>query len=249
MQVVSYGGGKQTQVMGRMMLSGELPRADLVIFADTQRERAKTYEIIAREFALLNAAGIEAITVTGGDLGSHGGKMLPLFTIHNKTGKLGRLRTICSSRFKTEVVARELRRRGYGPKNKVETWLGLTTDEVHRVKPNDRVKWMTNRWPFLEMGMSRANCETYLERLGVESSKSACYFCPNASQRSALAALSAEDQAKAIVFDESLRHMRPGYESFVHASRRPLRDVLADDALFVDLLDYEQDECEGVCFV
>lgn len=219
------------------------------MFADTQRERVKTYRVIEREFALLNEHGIEAITVTGGDLGSHGGKMLPLFTIHNKTGKLGRLRTICSSRFKTEVVARELRRRGYGPKNKVETWLGLTTDEVHRVKPNARVKWMTNRWPFLEMGMSRANCETYLDRLGVESVKSACYFCPNASQRSSLAALEPEDQANAIAFDETVRNVRPGYQSFIHSSRRPLREVLADDALFVDLLDYEQDECEGVCFV
>jgi hypothetical protein len=248
MKVLSYGGGIQTVVMGRMVLAGEMDRPDLVIFADTQRERAKTYEVIAREFALLNAAGIEAVTVTGGDLGSHGGKMLPLFTVHKETGERGRLRTICSSRFKTEVVARELRRRGFGPKNPVETWLGITTDEIIRVKPNVRVTWMHNRWPFIERDISRGACEAYLNNLGLERVKSACYFCPNASQRAALAALEPGDLARAIAFDESLRNVRPGYESFVHGSCRPLSEVVADDRLQISLLDYEQDECSGSCF-
>jgi hypothetical protein len=243
-KVLSYGGGKQTQVLGRMVIAGEFERPDLAIFSDTQRERAKTYEIIEREFALLNAAGIEAVTVTGGDLGSYGGKMLPLFTVRKKDGHRGRLRTICSSRFKTAIINRELRRRGA---KKAEIWLGLTTDEVHRVKPNPR-QWLTNRWPFLEKEMSRADCEAYIERLGIESSKSACYFCPNASQRSALAALSPEDQRRAVEFDEGLRGIRPGYDSYIHNSFRPLVEVLADDKLQISLLDYEQDECEGACF-
>lgn len=247
MKVLSYGGGVQTLALGRMILNGLFERPDLVVFADTQRERGKTYQAIQREFALFNSYGIEAVIVTGGDLGSYGGKMLPLYTIKNDTGERGRLRTVCSPRFKTEVINRELRRRGA---KKAEVWLGLSVDEVHRLKPNPR-KWLTNRWPLIEMQMRRGDCEEYLKKLDIEPVKSACVFCPNASSKSALAALEPHELQYAITFDETVRNLRPGYKSYVHASCKPLATVVAENAHNIDLFDYDpkQDECSGVCFV
>jgi hypothetical protein len=243
--VLSYGGGVQTVAMGRMIIAGELPPPDLIVFADTMNERRKTYEAIEREYAAITASGlVECVRVSGGNLKDHGGKMLPVYNVNISTGELGRWNTVCSERFKTRIVNRELRRRGW---KRAEVWLGLSLDEVRRVKPNPR-KWLTNRWPLIELNMRRADCENVLRRYELPIVKSACKFCPNACGPAALASLEPDELAETIAFDAAIRNVRPGYLSYIHDSHRPLSEVVADDSLQTNLFDREEDECGGVCF-
>ncbi len=39
----------------------------------------------------------------------------------------------------------------------VELWLGISTDEAVRMK-DSRDRWVTNRYPLIETGMSRQDC-------------------------------------------------------------------------------------------
>ena len=39
----------------------------------------------------------------------------------------------------------------------VELWLGISTDEAIRMKPS-RDRWIQNRYPLIEAGMSRRDC-------------------------------------------------------------------------------------------
>lgn len=248
--VLSYGGGTQTLAMGRMVLSGDLERPDLVAFADTQREREATYAAVRREFGLLEAAGIPTVIVTGGDLAERGLRgelpLTPLYTINLVTGKEGRMNSICSERFKTRIVRRELRRRGL---RTASIWLGLSTDEIGRVKPS-KVKCWVNRWPLIEKDLRRADCESYLERIGAPKPvKSACIMCPHRRVRSFLR-MTEEERDFAIQYDEAIRHSRPGFVCFVSDQRRPLREVLAAASRQISLLelDEEDSECSGTCF-
>ena len=51
----------------------------------------------------------------------------------------------------------EGRRRVWSYAEAVELWLGISTDEAIRIK-DSQDRWMTNRYPLIEAGMSRRDC-------------------------------------------------------------------------------------------
>ena len=58
----------------------------------------------------------------------------------------------------------------------VECW--ITTDEAVRMKDSD-VEWVRNRWPLVELNMSRFDCIEWLQRNGYPvPPKSSCLGCP-----------------------------------------------------------------------
>jgi hypothetical protein len=242
MKVLSYGGGVQTVTLLRLAIEGRLERPDLVIFADTQREPEGVYATVDRERAVCEAAGIPFREVSHGDLGDwrrNGSIHVPIFT---KPGD-GQLMRTCTDRFKIQPIRKYLR--SVGAKD-VEMWLGMTVDEIQRVKPS-RVGWIKNRYPFIEMEWTRGDCEAYLNRHWIAVAKSACYFCPMRSDAS-WRAMEPPDLARAVEYDESIRDARPRFKSYVNRHRVPL----ADRPFAIDgpgLFDAEDDECEGFCFV
>ena len=42
-------------------------------------------------------------------------------------------------------------------KHRVEQWMGISTDEALRMRDSPQ-KWILNRYPLIEMGMSRSDC-------------------------------------------------------------------------------------------
>ena len=73
---------------------------------------------------------------------------------------------------------------GYKPRQKmkknqwVEVWIGISMDEVVRMKPS-RFWWQENRWPLLEKKMTRQHCLDWYEGKGFNVPvKSACIGCP-----------------------------------------------------------------------
>lgn len=237
-KVLSFGGGVQTTALLRMCLAGDFERPDHVIFADTQDEPRAVYEAVAREEALCEAAGIAFHIVTAGRLSDalkNGQVFIPAFTSDG-----GQLLRQCTHRFKMIPIRRFMRSIGL---TEVEIWIGMSTDEIQRVKPSGLL-WITNRHPLVELDMRRSDCEALLLRAGLPIVKSACTFCPLHGRASwDIVRRDPDDWDAAVAYDHALRDARPGLKTYVHPARVPLPEAVADAA--PTLFD---DECEGVCF-
>ena len=242
--MISLGWGVQSFTLAAMSALGEIEPA-IAIHSDTQREREETLSFAARWSDWLEARGVKVITVTAGE-GAHrlypesGSVFMPAFTSDG-----GQLRRQCTSRWKIDPFMKAVRRiAGDEP---VSVWLGISWDEMHRANPA-REAGMTNRWPLIEKRMTRAGCEEWLKRNGLEVPvKSACWSCPLHSTQS-WRNLSPADREKAIALDKQLRTARPNMETFLSAKRVPLTQVYAGIEAQTDM--FEDDSCEsGHCFV
>ena len=244
-KVQSFGGGVQSVAMLRMAIAGEIERPDLVIFADTMAEPEAVYDVVDREANFAYENGLAFRVVTFDNLAAPTSKdavYTPLFTSGKGDGQL--LRS-CTDRFKITPIRQYLRNQGV---KKAELWLGMTTDEIERVRPSPR-KWITHRYPLIEKNLRRSDCEAYLARLGLSVTKSACVFCPYRSDAAWLQIkANPNDWAYAIAYDERIRHKRAseGLLCFVHSSRRPLSEVVLKNDGAPSLF---QEECMGVCNV
>jgi hypothetical protein len=252
-RVQAFGGGVQSVTLLRMILAGEVDQVDAVVFADTQAEPQHVYEVVEREKALCDAAGIPFYIVTHGNLATDWQKRsptrtkasfhVPLFTKPLEGGRAGMLMRSCTGVYKIDVIAKLLRNLGW-KKEGVELFMGISTDEIRRVKPSLK-SYITNRYPLIEADMRRGDCHAYLARLGISAAKSACVFCPYRSAASWRAVKdNPSDWTAAVEYDRGIRDARPGYQLFVHVSCTPLESAVMDDepSLF-------DDECAGVCGV
>lgn len=265
LRVVSFGAGVQSTVMLLMAAKGEItPRPDLAIFADTQFEPPEIYEHLdwcKTELKRLTNNQVKLEITTAGDLRRNEEQGLnvlgqayntiPFFT---DTG-LGRRQ--CTTDYKIRPIRRLVRKKlGILPKKKVpkdvivEQWIGISTDELERVKES-RDKWTVNRFPLIELGMSRGSClewfnKNYPDRPLV---KSACIACPyhNNSMWRDMKKNQPEIWEEACKFDETIRNVASNNkEQFVHSSATPLRTADLGDEKTMDLF---LGECDGMCGV
>ncbi len=256
MIVQSMGMGVQSVTIAAMACLGDLPMPDLAIFADPQWESQATYRY-AQTFTLwAKERGLKIITVTKGNLradavGSRNrSASLPLHTLLN--GERGMLRRQCTNEYKIQPVIQATRRflkvgKGERVKQGVTMWLGISLDEVERMKES-RLKWITHAWPLIEKKMRRGDCLAYLKAHGIPApEKSACIGCPfhGDSYWRSLKKNSPEEFESACNFDDIMRTRKASVKSpvFLHPSLKPLRDI--------DFTDNQGDmfanECEGHC--
>ena len=111
-----------------------------------------------------------------------------------------------------------------------EQWIGFSTDEVGRVRDRLDVNYSRPRYPLLELGMSRKDCQRWLTSTGWgHTAKSACIGCPfhgNAQWRD-LRDNHPGEWADAVDFDRRIRKGGASAnpldgEAFLHRSRVPL---------------------------
>lgn len=157
---------------------------------------------------------------------------LPLFGSRG-----GRASQTCTSKYKIQAIRQELRRRGA---KTATCYLGLTKDEVHRMKTTDR-KWSQNSYPLIEMRpMGRPEIEAELARLGVPwIVRSQCDICPHKNLfRWRM------NRPETILAAAEFERRFAGYY-FLTKKRIPLLDALAAGGLGVE----EPDSCDsGYCF-
>lgn len=274
---ISLGAGVQSSTMLLMAARGEfdgkIPK--LAIFADTGWEPPAVYEHLdwlTEEVADV----IPVIRVSEGNLRDDlfealdSGRKWPGVPVHivgdRGVGMLGRQ---CTRAYKLDPIRHELGRRGYGPKNRVEAWQGISVDEVQRMKPS-RTKWQVSRFPLIERRLSRHDCLRWFKSNypGRELTKSACVGCPY-HNTAGWQAIKRDPAlwADAVEVDETMRahgiqSLEGETETFLHYSRRPLTEVDLStpeergqlnlvDAADEAALDPEGfgDECEGMCGV
>ena len=91
----------------------------------------------------------------------------------------------CTDNYKIRPIRRRIRDLlGLRPRQRVpvgttvELWLGISTDEAIRMK-DSRDRWMANRYPLIEAGMSRRDCLDWWEaRYDRPLERSACVAWP-----------------------------------------------------------------------
>lgn len=195
LRVASLGAGVQSTTMLLMAAHGLIkPMPDLAIFADLHAETAATYDHL-RWLSSGNVLPFPVKTIDGGDLGGdllaahdrtrdRGFAFIPAFLDDGPSQPMGRGARQCTSRYKIETIEQELRELlGYSafkniPPNSIEVWIGISSDEIYRVKPATRA-WQTNRWPLIEQRMSRTDCIAWLRRHDYPVPvRSSCAFCP-----------------------------------------------------------------------
>lgn len=227
-QILSYGGGVQTAGMIAAILLDKLPRPDMLVIADTAREKSSTWDYLAevidpaleRENMTVEIASHDLSTV---DLYAHNDDLLiPVYTRDESMGTVGKLPTFCSNEWKQRVIMRWARAQGV---EQCDIWIGFSTDEAGRAKPSG-VKWFARRFPLLELGMSRADCRVLIEEMGWPMPyKSACKMCPNMNDAEWVEMRDnyPNDFAAAIVLEDEIREWDENV--YLHSSAVPLREV------------------------
>lgn len=260
---ISLGAGVQSTTLLLMAAKGELgddpPR--YAIFADTGWEPRHVYEHLDWLEEEAAKYGVTVIRAAKGNLkedflyGMETGKRaasIP-FYVKNPEGKReGMLWRQCTKEYKIDVVRKEIRRLlGYKPrqriKEQVELWMGISTDEIQRVKPS-QVKFIVNKYPLIDIGFSRQDCIDWMKKHGYpEPPKSSCIGCPyhddaywlNMKQKYP------EEFTEAVEYDRSIRnHPKVNGELYLHRSCVPLDQVEFDPG---EKIDYFTNECEGMC--
>lgn len=259
MRVISLGAGVQSTAMLLMSLEGDLERADCAIFADTGWEPRAVYEHLAWLESYAKKRGFPVYRASAGNIREdvvraargHGGRFasIPLY-VKSPTGQgEGTLRRQCTKEYKIYPIRRKIKEL-FGPQVRAELWLGITLDEIERMKPAD-VKWLTNRWPLIERRYTRQDCLRWLEANGFPlPPKSSCIGCPyhdNGYWRR-LRDESPSEWADAVEFDRLIRRLpRIKGEAFLHRSLVPLDQVDLSTEEGHGQLSLWSAECEGMC--
>lgn len=130
------------------------------------------------------------------------------------------------------------------PKTPVAMWLGISIDEVGRMKES-WVKSIENIYPLIELGLSRQDCYQILNQYGYKTVKSACYMCPYQVKRWH----ENPELEKAIAYEKEMQENNPYREiPFLHPICEPLEKAVIKQKAQGNLFTFD-DECDGVCGV
>lgn len=254
MEVLSLGAGVQSTTLLLLSIDGHLPPLDHAIFADTGWEPAAVYEHLARLEPVLDAASIQLHRATAGNLRDDTLAVdarfasIPVY-LAGDSGSRGMARRQCTNEYKLTPIkrcVRELLGATRHPNGRVDrvardgrfvtNWVGISTDEIGRVRPSD-VSYMRRRDPLIELDLSRTDCLAYLaDRWPHPVPRSACIGCPFHSNRvwREMRDERPAEFADAVDFDRQLRDgggrlaTAMNGDAYLHADRVPLDEVDVD---------------------
>lgn len=248
MIALSLGAGVQSTTLALLAVEGVLPKPDVAIFADTGWEPAAVYTHLDRLETVMAEAGIPLHRVSNGNIRDYGGGDLekhyaavPYFVL-DTDGSHGMGPRQCTQNYKIDPIKRKIRellgakppKFRSVPRGRVcESWIGFSTDEIHRANSHKDagggVRYQTVRYPLLELGMSRKDCQRWLAARDWTTEKSACIGCPyhGNKQWRELRDGRPEEWADAVAFDAQIRKggskgVPLRGEAFLHRSRVPL---------------------------
>lgn len=269
---LSLGAGVQSTVMLLMADQGVLsPRPEGAIFADTQWEPRAVYDHLdwlEAEVSIpvhrVTAGNLRAAALAGTDARGNRRRDGQGFVVIPPYSKGGMARRQCTADYKIRPIEKKVRRlcgvefRKRFPKGVgVVQWLGITTDELSRVR-EPRAKWQRFRYPLIEANMTRDDCLAWFEERyeGRSLVKSACIGCPFHGRKEWLEIQKdPESWADAVDFDRRIRNVGR-QENYIHRSGKPLEEVNLEreDQSMISLFEAAgystwEDECEGMCGV
>ena len=252
--VLSLGAGVQSSALLLMAERGIVPRPDFAVFADTGAEPKQVYrwlDYIETKVTIPIHRTMWRNLYDDTIANWNNFLMIPAFI--DRDGKKGLGKRQCTNKYKIEQIYREVRKQlGYAPrkhtKHKVTMQMGISVDEASRMKPS-RIKWVTNSFPLIDLGLSRADCKKFVVGvLGKAPPRSACTFCPYRSNEEWINMKKTDPAswAQAIEVDEAIRNAKEKNGTmYLHRSCQPLSGA--------DLTDKQpalwDEECAGICGV
>tara|TARA_R100000231_G_scaffold102375_1_gene76081 strand:- start:76 stop:906 length:831 start_codon:yes stop_codon:yes gene_type:complete len=272
-RVLSLGAGVQSSTLALMIHKGEIPMVDCAIFADTQAEPPKVYEwlkfikkTVSYPVHIVTWRNLEQ-DVLDASKGEYQAFTIPFYTKNKDTGQKGMLMRQCTADYKIKPVTKKIRELlGYKKgervdlkKVKVEMLMGISTDEIRRMRMN-RLRYIDNQYPLInDFGMSRQDCIAWMKDKNYPMpTKSACYFCPFHSQ-STWKDIKENDPElfkQAVEMDKKIRNQEKYKiknkfkdDLYLHRSCEPLDKALEDDGQ-LDMFEKFNSICdEGMCGV
>lgn len=195
MRVISYGGGVQSTALVVLAATGNLDVTDALFcnvgddseapatiryVHDVVMPWASERGVTVHELHKVNRTG-ERETLYGRLMSADRSVDIP---VRMPNGAPGNRK--CTHDFKMAVAAKWLRENGATPDNPCEVMIGFSTDEIRRVRNGPPpYKYERLVYPLLDMGLSRSGCQEVIRSAGLPvPPKSACYFCPFATNRS-----------------------------------------------------------------
>jgi len=268
--ILSLGAGVQSSTLALMAAKGLVsPMPVAAIFADVKAEPESVYTWLAwlekqLPFPVHRATwrkglAVESLKIktTKKDGRQYWNSKIPFFTL-SATGSKGMLKRKCTVDFKIDPLMREAKKiigiKRASPFVSLVSWIGISIDELSRMKASP-FKYAANRWPLLELGMSRRDCLEWMKDNGFpKPPRSACYFCPYHSnvEWQRLKTEEPKEFAKAVKFEKASQRAKEKDEwmndtPFLHSSCKPLDEI--------DFTNPDPDqekfgfinECEGMC--
>jgi hypothetical protein len=269
--ILSLGAGVQSSTLALMAAKGLVsPLPDAAIFADTQAEPPSVYlwlDWLEKQLPFPVYRVTEAKRLDEEELvvrrSKKSGKLyrrslIPAFGRNLLTEKkAGIFPRKCTRDFKLTPIFRKAKELGGVPRQKrsgiyVSQWIGISTDEAHRMKPSGEA-WAENRWPLIELGMSREDCLRWMADQGYpQPPRSACVFCPfhNDHEWARLKREEPDQFARAVAFEQAIQVSARRDEvatslPYLHDSRQPLDEVVFDEESTQP--NKFGNECEGFC--
>jgi hypothetical protein len=188
--VLSYGGGVQSTALLVLSALGELPPIDAALFCNVgdDSEHPASLEYV-RNVAQPWAAerGVKVIELDRvkrdgtvetlyGRLTKPGARSvgIPVRMANGAPGNRS-----CTADFKIRVVAKWLKQHGATNTDPATVWIGISTDEIQRVKGRSPIPHETVAYPLIDLGLDRSRCMSVIADAGLPvPPKSSCYFCP-----------------------------------------------------------------------
>ena len=268
--IVSFGGGVQSTALALMCIGkderllratgGALP--DLFVFSDTGDEPEDVYQNVKALKAMIESAGFEFFTVSAGRLSEDfiSGKTNvtpPLFT-RSRDGGSAPVRRTCTSDYKVKPILNfltghyEINPRKKKNKQHVVQWLGISHDEMQRMKTSSR-RWFSYLYPLVLAGMRRGDCMKIIKAAGLEPVRSACTYCPFHSSAEWLKISKSKEFKDVVAFEKAIHgkwesgEMSLKNKPFLHRSLVPI-DAVDFEGRQGDMWSMDA-ECEGICGV
>ncbi len=255
-----------------MAEKGELPeRPDYAVFADTGWEPQSVYETLdwlEQEVSFpihrtSNGRSLREDVRNGVNAQGKPWMTIPVFLADKDGSEVGINWRQCTKNYKIDPIRKKIQselglrpRQVLAPDTVVEMWLGITVDEIMRVKPS-RNWWINHRFPLVDdVPMSRQDCENWFAEHypDLKLGRSACVGCPFRSSASWIDIMKAEPDLfkEAVLIDESLRSEKHNAgqlfrkQAFLHHRRIPLADAVGLDIEQREVNGFDN-ECEGHC--
>lgn len=184
----SYGGGVQSTAALALAVDGSI-ECSLFLFANTgdDSEHPATLAYV-RDVAMPYAAahGLELLELRRGGLNptlmtrlERNVRSLPIPVRMDGTGRPGR--RSCTEDYKIDLIRRELNARGATRDKPMTLGLGISIDEIERVRSAEDPRTPTQRrlYPLVELRLARQDAVNVIVKAGLPvPPRSACFFCP-----------------------------------------------------------------------
>jgi len=276
---MSFGGGVQSTALAMLSLTcdprllevtnGRIP--EMYLFADPGDERLATYQHVWEMAHLLTDEGFSFITTYCGSLMSsligdaeNGSNTVSIpFWVQGPRGNPVPMRRGCTSTYKIDEITKAAKKyfgvrrkngyRGGYLDSPVELWLGISYDEVQRMKES-KVQWNKIAHPLIDMRWTRGHCLEYLDSLGISAPRSSCVYCPfHGSKEWREVKAHPEDWGRVLALDRALAEGFSQHGRMHGLKDRPFLTRHLQPIDTIDFTDYQlalfDDECFGVCGV